>query len=163
MQKKKTHKHTILFLYLSLLVVTAMFSFVTYPRISENINEVISILSEKKEEKKEHVYSVLYLVNKPLKIERALSLDNLDLLHRILETVLLPLNPEEKEKGLKTYIPENTKLLGASNRDGYFFIILDSPSPLEKDAIKQIKTALSIYYNVKRIEIITKDSTLIAE
>ena len=63
----------------------------------------------------------LYSINGPVIVERSIETFGRDSLHSALEAMLLPLSDEEIERGLVSYIPKKTELIGVTDRNGYIF------------------------------------------
>ena len=62
---------------------------------------------------------------------------------------------------LSTFIPEGTKLIGASYDGGFFFVELSKEFLSSKDidkALEQIKKTLNLYYKVESLTVISDET-----
>ena len=110
-----------------LIIYTLALAFISYPYIAKNVENAnlgmhFSLYMEQK--KKSDFVSrdvFLYSINGTSKTNRSVNSRGSDSLHTALEALLLPLSDEELERGLVSYIPRKTKLIGVTNISGYVF------------------------------------------
>ena len=86
-----------------------------------------------------------------------------DKLHLSVEALLMPLSPEEEERGLYSAIPEKTKLIGISKK-GKIVLLELSPDFLKAEDIEaaraQIEKTLSIAEDNLRVSILVGDEII---
>lgn len=160
-------KYTLIYLLL-LMVFTAITAFFIYPKAIENI-ERVDLKGHYELYKKTKTHSDILSISVPLYsgsniIYSSRELPSLgrDKTHLTLEALLLEQSEEEKSKGLESAIAKKTKLIGASEDNGYFFIELSKEFLKSEDiekALKEIHAALQYYMNVKELTILSDGKT----
>ena len=154
----------LLILYIGVLVFIGL-PFAKNSILSSNLQEHIVLYKEMKRKNPDWISSNVYLhgINGIVKTERWTEDLGEDSIKSALECLLLPLSDDEIKKGLVSYIPKNTKLIGVSESDGYVFVDFSqdilSSSNLKK-AIDQIEMTIKSVSNPEGIYIITDKSIL---
>lgn len=154
---------------LAVFSIVAFFIVLPYAKrnISESgINEHYRLYREERDHIETSTIQVpLYSGNEVSYKARELNTLGRDKLHLMIEALLLPLSDEEISDGFSTAIPEKTKLIGVSEKNGYFFIEL-SKSFTEADdiekALLQFHILLDEYKEVKELTVLS-DGELIRE
>lgn len=136
---------------LMLLVYTAILVAVAFPYAKENfqrfnLKEHYELfLSEREGIKSDPLPLVFYSSNGPVKVSKEIVMHGEDELHLILEALLLGPNSTELGLGYVSYIPEDTKLIGASEINGIVFADFSEEikdSSYLSAALNQIKETL---------------------
>lgn len=147
-----------------LLVFTAASFYFVLPYAKKNIEETeikehYRLYIEEKAETSTAVLTIpLYSKGNIVYKEREIDILGRDRLHLLLEALLLPLTAEEKSEELSSAIPEKTKLIGASEKNGYFFIELSKEFLQAEDtekALSELRTLLNGYKAVKELTILS--------
>lgn len=174
MSKNRTHSSLryLLIFYIILIVIMVGSIFLFKGRIKENIlsshlDEHYALWkSEEEANTEKSVWTSLYSSTGTATVKRKTTKTYIGLLHGALETLLIPINEEELQSGYITSIAKGTKLLGVSEKDGYFFVSLSkeflSSENINK-ALSQIKDALSIYYDVNGLTVLSGDKEFFIE
>ena len=109
----------------------------------ETAEEFIAMRNRTEYEKKDvALWSADGIVISEKEMEKSLSDDT----HVLLEALLEGPGPDELSKGLITYIPEGTRLIGVTERDNMYFVALSKDfldTPDKNRAFEQIKTTLA--------------------
>lgn len=163
--KNQDYFRYILVMYIILFVLTILSAFILIPNVKENftkyrIKEHYILWRNKKENKGSNFYTIVLFNNGDgVEVERRVS-DSSSPLLSIIEATLTTPTKNEEERGLVSYIPKGTKLVGASYDDGLLYIELSEEFLSSTNltlAISQIKKTLSLYYRVEHLTIISSD------
>lgn len=147
-----------------LLVFTASSFFIAFPYARRNleesrIKEHYSLYKREKAETSTATLTIpLYSRNNIVYRERNISILGRDRLHLMLEALLLPPTAEESAEELHSAIPEKTKLIGASEKNGYFFIELSKEFLQAEDtekALSELRILLNGYKEVKELTVLS--------
>lgn len=156
----------IFYIILILLIIGSIFLFRN--RIKENItssslNEHYALwVNNEKEKSERSVRTKLYSSTGLVTVKRNTNNSYIGLLHGALETLLTPLSEEELSMGYLSAINEKTKLIGVSEKDGYFFVSLSPEFLLSKNipfALNEIKETLSLYFTVYGVTVLSGDES----
>lgn len=161
-EKHSRIRYALVFAILTLIYV-CMLSIVAYPYAVKNIEtsnikeHIDAYKAQKSKDTWTTVISCLYGINGPVNVERSIEAKGSNLLHTIIEAMLMPLSDEEIENGLLTYIPKKTELIGATESDNHIFVELSNDLLFSSNlnrAIEQIELTLETTMNPTAIYII---------
>lgn len=154
----------VMYIILLILVIPGLFFLV--PRAKQNlanyhIREHYEMWRASKDDSNIAYYPViLFSDGKEVNVERKITNASTPI-HSLLEALISPLNKTEKNNMLSTFIPEGTKLIGASYDGGFFFVELSKEFLSSKDidkALEQIKKTLNLYYKVESLTVISDET-----
>lgn len=161
-------RYTLIFALL-VIAYTILLTIVAIPYVrinieNEDLSRHIAIYKEMLEkDDSTNAKAILFGIDGPVMVERSINEQGRDRLHIALEAMLLPLSEDEIEKGLVSYIPRKTKLLGVTESNGYVFAEFSNnlmfSSDLDK-AIEQIEATIEANTNTQGIVIISDGITI---
>lgn len=152
-----------------LIIYASALAYLAYPIAKGNLEELNVIkhydryIEEKHSKEFETFMVFLHTNNGLVSIERSIEVNARDLLHLALEALLLGPSEEDLKKGIITYIPKDTELVGVSESNGSIFVefskeILDSRNP--DAAYSQIESTIRHSMTCKDIYIIANNSII---
>lgn len=156
-------RYTLIFAILVIVyTITLAIVAIPYARINiedANLKNHIAIYKELLErDEKSKASIVLFGIDGPVEVEREIETQGRDSLHIALEAILLPLSDDELGKGLISYIPKKTKLIGVTESNGFVFAEFSNnlmfSSDLDK-AIDQIESTIKANSRTQGISIIS--------
>lgn len=132
---------------------------------SSNIKEHYALYKKTKKTNPDWIASTVYLqgVNGAVKTERWIEDIGEESLKSALESLLLPLSDDEVKRGLVSYIPKGTELIGVSESDGYIFVDFSDEILLSSNidkAVEQIEMTIRSVVDPEGICIITGKTIL---
>ncbi len=75
-----------------------------------------------------------------------------DELHRAAEAAITPVTETEREMGLESFVPEDTRLIGIAEKDGYIFIDLsEEMENADERAYRQIEESLDLSLDFRQM------------
>ncbi len=169
MKKERDHGHFrySFVLYIILIATVLPLFILTLPVIKSNIEnstfkEHYALWKDERKEREKDYTVFLFSDDDIVEVNRKVTWRE-DEKHSLIEALLLPADNDEKEKGYTSFIPEGTRLIGMSEKDGFFFIEFSSPILTSSNMTKvaeQIKKTLQNYYFLESLTIISGKTIL---
>ncbi len=167
-EKAESNKHTrvryTLIFAILVVIYSVLLCFIAYPYAKTNISnaKIAEHIELYKQSKAKPIPSsidvCLYNINGPIVVAKEAEPFTHDDLHNVLEALLLPLNDAEIGKGIISYIPSKTKLVGVTNSNGYIFAEFSNDLIFSSDinkAIDQIERTIGLATDFQKISIIS--------
>ena len=144
----------VLFIVSIAVSITAVYTWLPYADAKLKIREHYELWRSGKE-LSEPVISERVLYNAEgsaviSEIQMTLSIP--DTLHEAAEAAIAPLSDKERQSGLISYVPENTRLIGISEKDDYIFIDLsEEMESAGEEAYMEIASSLSLSTSFRKL------------
>lgn len=130
------------------------FSIASWPSFCErySLGRHLEAYIDDKQDNIQLIPVVAYSSTFPITVLRTVRASDRDDLHTRIEAVLAEPGEMEKERSLRSWIPEGTELIGASEENGYIFIDLSEEMENAPDiAYEEIGRSLSLWKDYKGI------------